>query len=127
MHDTSVFRLMLLIVLMLFSFSTVTAHDFQMRDVEDTATSTAKQDANTCIYALAGCGVPIFSLFYVEYAPARKVPASELLGKSPEYVQVYTRVYQQELRKKRRRAVLWGTLVSTGLGFSALVLSATGD
>ncbi len=119
--------LILLMSLVIFSRATVTAHDFQIRDVEHNATSNAKRDANTCIYALAGCGVPIFSLFYVEYAPASDIPASELLGKSPEYVQVYTRVYQQEIRKKRRRAVLSGTLVSMSLALGVLVLSATDE
>lgn len=112
---------------MIFSLSTVTAHNFQIRDVEHNATSNAKRDANTCIYALAGCGLPIFSLFYVEYAPTGKVPASELLGKSPEYVQVYTRAYQQEIHKKRRRSVLWGSLASTSLVLGALVLFVTGE
>lgn len=123
----SIFRLILLMSLMIFSLSTVTAHDFQIRDVEHTATSNAKRDANTCIYALAGCGLPIFSLFYVEYAPAADIPASELLGKSPEYVQVYTRAYQQEIHKKRRRAVLSGSLASIGLALGVLVLFVTGE
>ena len=127
MQWRSVFGLMLIVFLVIFCFSAVRAHEFRMRDVQRDATSTARTDANTCIYALAGCGVPMVSLFYVEYAPAGDVPAAELLGKSPEYVQVYTRVYQDELRKKRRRAVLSGSVVSMSLALGVIWLFATRD
>ena len=69
------------------------------------------------VWSLAGAGCGCFGLLGA-YLITPNPPASNLLGKSPEYVLGYTKAYKDESRKKNLRYAFIGCLanvVLTGL------------
>ncbi len=65
------------------------------------------QPNTACVAAGAGCGVFGIGAAYVwDYQP----PADSLIGKSPEYVAMYTRAYREKMRAEnaKKAAIGWG-------------------
>ena len=82
------------------------------------ATQDARRDAelNTSLLAwgsagfLCGC----FGFAYA-YLATPGVPAGVLLGKSPIYVDTYTQVYQQHVKRRRLQASIIGCAVGSAI------------
>ena len=72
----------------------------------------ARADAKVMQYGLVGCALPLIVVLYNEIAPVSP-PAHRLLGKSPMYVEWYTKAYKQQIRSSRRIAALAGTVIGT--------------
>ena len=92
------------------------------------AQSAAKQDANGTLWFFLGClgPIPVILGYALEPSPS----ATALLGKSPEYVAVYTDCYKKEVKKTRGQNSLFGCLVTGGVygclyGLYVVLLAAT--
>jgi len=103
------------------------------------AQSAAKQDANGTLWFLLGLGggcigSPLLGLLtlILGYSLNAPPPATALLGKSPEYVAVYTDCYAKEVKSTRGNNALYGCLTGGGLwtvgciSYYLLVLAAYG-
>ena len=73
----------------------------------------AELDANRTLWFAAGCLGGITGLL-VSYIYTPSPPAVRLLGKSPEYVAVYTDAYRQKARKIQSGQALLGCGVACG-------------
>ncbi|MCD6531997.1 hypothetical protein J7K99_06115 [bacterium] len=88
----------------------------ESRDVTTKACTDAKLDAqidiNTTLWMGAGC---LFGLLGVgaAYVIEPSPPASRLLGKSAEYVAIYTDCYKEEGKSIQTKAALKGCVVGT--------------
>jgi len=85
----------------------------------------AEIDANKTMWFAMGCLLgPIGWLISEAGTPAPN--ASNLVGKSPEYVALYTDTYRSKVKKMRSGAAMNGCLVGTGIYviFYALVIAA---
>ena len=89
----------------------------------------AKQDANGTLWFFLGCLGTVIAValgYTLEPSPS----ATTLLGKSPEYVAVYTDCYKKEVKKTRGQNALFGCLVTGGVygclyGLYVVLLAAT--
>ncbi|RKU10841.1 hypothetical protein C6503_19345 [Candidatus Poribacteria bacterium] len=89
----------------------------QMSEVEQ-ATADARRDAEqnfsplswTSVGFLCGC----FGLGYA-YFVTPGVPVGALLGKSPVYVDAYTRVYQENVKRKRLQSTVIGCAIGSAV------------
>lgn len=70
----------------------------------------AKQDTNTLLWLGVGC---IFSIFGVAagFIISPSPPASQLVGKSPQYVDTYTECYKRKARSSQGLTALIGALI----------------
>ena len=59
---------------------------------------------------LCGCFAPAYA-----YISTPQVPAGALLGKSPTYVNAYTQVYQEDVKRKRIQATFIGCAVGSAM------------
>lgn len=85
------------------------------------AQAAADRDINTTLWFGAGCLFGIFGLgaaYVIEPSPS----ATSLLGKSPEYVAVYTDCYRDGAQKIQKSKAMTGCLVGTGVQVAAWVL-----
>ena len=83
--------------------------------IEAQALTDAKRDAkfdNVWFGYGICCGILAIGSAYVVKA---QPPAENLLGKSPEYVNAYTKAYQEEMREERAKAAAIGCALSAGL------------
>ncbi len=67
----------------------------------------AERDANKTIWFIAGCCGGIVGLI-ISYAIEPSPPATKLLGKSPEYVAVYTDCYKRKAKNIQTKMALTG-------------------
>ena len=68
-----------------------------------------ESNVNQTMWFVIGCvfpGVGLLSPYF--YKPA--IPAARMLGKSPEYIAIYTDTYKLEMEKRQFSAALIGTL-----------------
>lgn len=83
--------------------------------IEAQALADAKRDAqfdNVWFgYGLC-CGVFAIGSAYIAKA---QPPVENLLGKSPEYVNFYTKAYKEEMREERAKAAAIGCAISSGI------------
>ena len=120
--------IVLLLVILLFSFSTLSFADNARLD----ARRDAERDVNDTVWTLAGFSAPLLmggyymaggttggSISYMIFTPGVVVGASQfypisprsdrLSGKSPTYVSAYVDAYESEIKSLRRRSLLWGS------------------
>ena len=131
-----------LLIIMLFSFSMISLADNARLD----ALREAEQDVNETAWALTGFSVPLLmgglymaggatggTISYMVFTPSVVVGVSQyypispraerFLGKSPAYVDAYVDAYESEVRSLRRQFLLGGFAAGVGL---LIVLSAMG-
>lgn len=125
----------LLLIILLFSFSTLSLAD----NARLSAQRDAKQDVNDTVWALTGFSVPLLmggyyiaggtaggTISYTIFVPGVVVSAvshyypispqsDRFLGKSPAYVSAYVDAYESEVKSLRRRSLLWGFGAGIGL------------
>lgn len=72
---------------------------------------------------LTGWGIGFAGSLYGLYKLGGKVPSERLIGKSPEYIEVYTATYKQRVGIHRARRAAGGSAILHGL----LLILAIGD
>ncbi|MYC75385.1 hypothetical protein F4X10_06400 [Candidatus Poribacteria bacterium] len=103
----------------------------QTSEVEQ-ATADARRDAELNVspiaWGSAGFVCSFFAPIYA-YVALPEVPVGALLGKSPEYVDAYTLVYQENVRRRRIQASIIGCAIGSALGTitSYMVVSQNGN
>lgn len=81
---------------------------------------------STGIWFAAGCLLGLVGLL-ISYLVEPKPSAIALVGKSPEYVAVYSDVYSKEVKAKNTKAAMTGCLIGTAVSVAlnvALVAAA---
>lgn len=81
------------------------------------AIADAQRDAkliNASIWGAAGCFLSFAGVFLASVATP-PVPAEKLIGKSPEYVVMYTTTYQQTVKSKQTKIAIAGCVVGTSV------------
>lgn len=68
------------------------------------------------------CGLPSMGIAYIYKPPP---PASRLIGKSPEYVELYQKTYKKEVRSIQTARATWGCIVGSIL--SAILLASSSE
>ena len=106
--------LALLMAILTFSMPFVTFA--QQNSLQAEATVAAERDAqnytNKALWVVGGCVggcVAVFLAYAVEPSP----PAARLLGKSPEYVAIYTNAYREKAKKLQTNSALVGCVIGT--------------
>ena len=99
-----------------------------VRDAESDAESAANNwfwFGGTCLgttfLSCVACGLPSMAIAYF-YEPA--APTSRLIGKSPEYVEIYQKTYKDKVRSHQVSRATWGCIVGS-IGFLYLVGQGT--
>ena len=96
--------------------------------VRDQATRDANRDVdrdvNTTMWFIFGCVFPAVGML-APYFYKPPIPASTLLGKSPEYVAYYTDAYNRERQNKQFTAALMGQASGCCLFGMAVVWQAS--
>ena len=106
--------LALLMVVLTFSMPFVTfaqQNSLQMEAIV-AAERDAQADINKGLWVLGGCFGGIIGVI-IAYSIEPSPPATRLLGKSPEYVAVYTDTYKEKAKKLQTNSALGGCGVST--------------
>ena len=114
--------LALLMAILTFSMPFVTFA--QQNSLQAEATVAAERDAqnytNKALWVVGGCvgggvgscvggGATVILAYAVEPSP----PAARLLGKSPEYVAIYTNAYREKAKKLQTNSALVGCVIGT--------------
>lgn len=84
----------------------------EVQQAEADARRDVSQDVSAISWGIGGFFCNVCAVAYV-YISKPQVPASRLVGKSPEYVSFYTDTYNREVRKKRGQAAMIGCLAGT--------------
>lgn len=96
----------------------------QTSEVEQ-ATADARRDAELNVSPLAwgsaGLVCGFFAPIYA-YVALPEIPVGALLGKSPEYVDAYTLVYQENARRRRLQASVIGCAIASAASSVAYYL-----
>jgi hypothetical protein len=71
------------------------------------ATQDAQADENGVLWFFAGCLLGVIGVVIAAVADPSPPPA-RLIGKSPEYLAIYTQTYRSEGRSAQLRSSLWG-------------------
>jgi hypothetical protein len=71
------------------------------------ATQDARADENGALWFFAGCLLGLIGVVIAAVAEPTPPPA-RLMGKSPEYLAVYTQTYRAEGKSAQLRSSLWG-------------------
>ena len=128
-------KIIVILVILLFSFSTLSFADNARLD----ARRAAERDVNDTVWALAGFSAPLLiggyyisggttggTISYMIFTPGVVVGAvsqyypisprsDRFLGKAPEYVSAYVAAYEAKVKSLRRRSLLWGFGAGIGL------------
>ena len=72
------------------------------------ATNDARADTNGTLWFFAGCLLGVIGII-IAYVAEPTPPPARLMGKSPEYLAIYTTTYKAEARSIQGRAAIWGT------------------
>ena len=127
-------KIVVILVILLFSFSTLSFADNARLD----ARRDAERDVNDTVWALAGFSALLLiggyyisggttggTISYMIFTPGVVVGASQyypisprsdrLLGKLPTYVSAYVDAYESEIKSLRRWSLLWGFGAGVGL------------
>ncbi len=104
------------IVLMLFSIFLYPiapqAQESEIQRAEADAKRDASQDISTISWGIGGFFCSVCAVAYV-YVNKPTIPASRFVGKSAEYTNFYTEIYQREARKQRSQAAMIGCLAGS--------------
>jgi hypothetical protein len=71
------------------------------------ATQDAQADNNGVLWFFAGCLLGLIGVVIALVAEPTP-PAARLMGKSPEYLAIYTQTYKSEGKSAQLRSALWG-------------------
>lgn len=71
------------------------------------ATQDAQADENAALWFFAGCLLGVIGVV-IAYVAEPTPPAARLMGKSPQYLAIYTNTYRSEGRSAQVRSSLWG-------------------
>lgn len=84
----------------------------EVQQAEADARRDVGQDVSAISWGVGGffCGVCAVAYVYIDKP---QVPASRLVGKSPEYVSFYTDTYNREVKKQRGQAAMIGCLAGS--------------
>lgn len=82
------------------------------------AMNDAHADTNGALWFFAGCLLTWIGVV-IAYVAEPSPPPARLLGKSPEYLAVYTTAYKSEAKSAQGHAAIWGA-VTTVVVFVAL-------
>jgi len=88
-----------------------------------------KRDAPGIVFALYGCVAPIISPIVIGSGRVFKPspPPTAIVGKSPEYVALYTETYQRSMQKAAAKKAWMGSIVGcvgyAGLGLLPLIVA----
>lgn len=98
----------------------------QMTDVQQAEADARRdvgQDVSAISWGVGGffCGVCAVAYVYIDKP---QVPASRLVGKSPEYISFYTDTYNREVKKQRGQAAMIGCLAGSIFSTLTYYLSA---
>ena len=128
-------KIIVILVILLFSFSTLSFADNARLD----ARRDAQRDVNDTVWALAGFSVPLLmgglyitggttggTISYSVFVPGVVVSAvsqyypisprsDRFLGKSADYVSAYVAAYESAVKSLRRWSLLWGFGAGAGL------------
>lgn len=85
------------------------------------AEAAAERDVDKTMWLALGCLLGVFGLA-AAYLIAPNPPAQALLGKSPEYIAVYTDAYRKEGKKLQGSKALIGCLAGTAVQVVAYLL-----
>jgi hypothetical protein len=91
------------------------------------AINDAHADTNGALWFFAGCLLTWIGVV-IAYVAEPSPPPARLLGKSPEYLAIYTTAYKAEGKSSQGRAALWGaatTLVVVIVLWVVIVVSVT--
>ena len=105
------------IILFLFVMSQIASAQ-QISEVEQ-ATADARRDAELNVSPIAWGSAGFVCSFLAPiyaYVAMPEVPVGALLGKSPAYVDAYTLVYQENVRRRRIQASVIGCAISSAVG-----------
>lgn len=106
--------------ILLFSIP-ILAQESQTQQATREAQVQAASDVNSTTWFIIGCllgAIGWLISFLVEPNP----PAAQLLGKSPDYVAVYTDAYKRKAKSIQQNKALIGCLVGTGVSVAAYVI-----
>lgn len=95
----------------------------QQADVAAIARADAQRNVNGTTWLLIGAFLGILGYVIAMLVPP-KAPASALIGKSPDYVTVYTEVYEETGKSIQMKKAMTGCLIGTGIQV-ALILVIT--
>jgi hypothetical protein len=86
------------------------------------AQAQAKSDVSPILWLAIGCLLNVVGWVMAMLVTFTNPPVSSLLGKSPDYVTVYTDAYKAEAKRIQTGKALIGCLVGTGVEILATVL-----
>ena len=81
----------------------------RIKALED-ARRDAKSDYNALFYIGVGCCTGVFGLIY-EYAEEPEIKTARLMGKSPEYIEIYSAEYYRIARRRQLGYTAAGCLI----------------
>ncbi len=90
-------------------------------EIRRIAHSQAKEDTSSLLWYSAGFVLSywgIFAAMIIDPTP----PVAELIGKSPDYIAVYTDYYMRETKRLQTRAAVWGCSTSGLASVASVVL-----
>ena len=121
----SVFLMAVLIFSMPFS-TLAQQQQNTVAEAEAQAIADAKADTDKASWFMGGCFLNIFGIVVAKLSTA-PVPADRLVGKSPDYVAIYTLSYQAEQTRIRVRSALQGCIVGFGICVGVFFIAVSGD
>ena len=92
-------------------FVTFAQQNLQMEAIV-AAERDAQNDVNKGLWFLGGCFGGVIGVI-IAYGVEPSLPATRLLGKSPEYVAFYTQAYAEKAKKLQTNSALGGCCIST--------------
>ena len=120
--------LMVLLVLSLPFVSLAELNTIQAQAIAD-AEQDVSTDVNGPLWFLGGC-LGNLTVIIIAYVFEPTPPASRLLGKSPEYIAVYTDTYRTKAKNLQTARALAGCLTGTAVtcvGYSFLIIPTIND
>ncbi|MFL5308580.1 MAG: hypothetical protein ACJ8F1_25430 [Polyangia bacterium] len=78
------------------------------------AMNDAHADTNGTLWFFAGCLLGVIGII-IAYVAEPTPPPARLMGKSPEYLAIYTTTYKSEARSIQGRAAIWGTATAVAV------------
>lgn len=120
--DSTFQVLVLFMAVLIFSTPTIAfaQQNSELADAVATAEQDAKADVNQRAWGVVGflCGAYTVAVAFTMQPPP---PASRFVGKSPEYIRIYTQTYKAKVRSRQTGPAVLGCLGGT-LAFYLYVL-----
>lgn len=125
MRNTYLFCVILTITI-ISTTSVYAQNDIQLQAIADAETD-AKSNMDNNAWIFIGCAAPCIGIT-LPYLSRTHIPASKILGKSPEYVAFYTDAYKSKMLSLRFSNAVGGCLIGSSISvFSYLVIPVITD